>query len=181
MPPKTRITKEMILDAAFEITRRDGISNVSARTVSKELNCSTQPIMYNFPSVDSVRLAVYRKADEYHMQYIMKPRGHFGKPLLEIAASYVRFACEEPNLFKFLFQSERYSVQSVEDLINDEAFEPVLKNLAASLKSDIDRAKEYFFSKYLAVHGLASLVADKAIAYNESMLPMLLGTDGIRR
>lgn len=177
MPPKTKITKEMILDAAFEITRRDGISNLSARTISKELNCSTQPIMYNYPSVDSVRIAVYRKADEFHMQYIMKPSGRFGKPLLEIAASYVRFASEEPNLFKFLFQSGRFSVQSIDDLINEEAFKPVLENLAATLKSDIMYAKEYFFSKYLMIHGLASLVADKAMDYDENQILKLLLPD----
>lgn len=177
MPPKTKITKEMILDAAFEITRRDGISNLSARTISKELDCSTQPIMYNYPSVDSVRIAVYRKADEFHMQYIMKPRGRFGKPLLEIAASYVRFASEEPNLFKFLFQSGRFSTQSVDDLINEEAFKPVLENLAVSLKSDVSYAKEYFFSKYLMIHGLASLVADKAIEYDENQILRLLQPD----
>ena len=167
----------MILDAAFEITRRDGISNLSARTISKELDCSTQPIMYNYPSVDSVRIAVYRKADEFHMQYIMKPRGRFGKPLLEIAASYVRFASEEPNLFKFLFQSGKFSVGSVDDLINEEAFKPVLENLAVSLNSDVSHAKEYFFSKYLMIHGLASLVADKAMVYDENQILKLLVPD----
>lgn len=177
MPPKTKITKEMILDAAFEITRRDGISNLSARTISKELDCSTQPIMYNYPSVDSVRIAVYRKADEFHMQYIMKPRGRFGKPLLEIAASYVRFASEEPNLFKFLFQSGKFSIDSIDDLINEEAFKPVLENLAASLKTDVSHAKEYFFAKYLMIHGLASLVADKATEYNENQILKLLAPD----
>lgn len=178
MPPKTRITKEMILDAAFEITRCSGISNLSARTISKALDCSTQPIMYNYPSVDGIRRDVQRKADEFHMRYIMKPSGRFGQPLLEIAASYVRFASEEPHLYRLLFQTEKFSVQSVEELINEEAFRPVLENLAASLKSDIKRAKEYFFAKYLMIHGLASLVADKAIGYDEKLiLNILLGTD----
>ena len=112
------------------------------------------------------------------MRYIMKPSGRFGQPLLEIAASYVRFASEEPHLFRLLFQTEKFSVQSVEELINEEAFRPVLENLAASLKSDIKRAKEYFFAKYLMIHGLASLVADKAIGYDEKLiLNILLGTD----
>ncbi|MDE5576403.1 MAG: TetR/AcrR family transcriptional regulator [Oscillospiraceae bacterium] len=181
MPPKTKITKEMILDAAFEITRRDGISNVSARTISKQLDCSTQPIMYNYPSIASVRRDVHLKADEFHMQYIMKPSGRFGQPLVEIAVSYVRFAYEEPNLFKFLFQTGRFSAQSVEELINEEAFKPVLENLAATLNSDVKYAKEYFFAKYLMIHGLASLVADKAVDYNESFVTKLLVPENRRR
>ena len=45
MPPKAKVTREMIIDAAFEIIRNTGIEAVNARTVSKELNCSTQPVM----------------------------------------------------------------------------------------------------------------------------------------
>ncbi|MDE6745867.1 MAG: TetR/AcrR family transcriptional regulator [Oscillospiraceae bacterium] len=180
MPPKTKITKEMILDAAFEITRRSGIDKLSARTISKELNCSTQPIMYNFPTVESIRRTVYIKADEFHMQYIMKPTGRFGHPLLEIAVSYIRFANEETNLFKFLFRSGGFSVQSVKDLIDESAFAPVLEKLAVELRSDLGYAKEYFFAKYLMVHGLACLIADKAMPYDEDLiLNLILGTQSV--
>lgn len=47
MPPKVKITKEMIIDAAFEIARSEGAENINARTVSKKLGCSTQPVMYH--------------------------------------------------------------------------------------------------------------------------------------
>ena len=38
MPPKVKITKEMIIDAAFEIARSEGAENINARTVSKKLD-----------------------------------------------------------------------------------------------------------------------------------------------
>ena len=31
MPPKVKITKEMVLNAAFEITRADGIEAINAK------------------------------------------------------------------------------------------------------------------------------------------------------
>lgn len=37
MPPKVKITKEMIIDAAFEIARSEGAENINARTVSKKI------------------------------------------------------------------------------------------------------------------------------------------------
>ena len=49
-----------------------------------------------------------------------------------------------------------------------------------SLKSDVGYAKEYFFSKYLMIHGLASLVADKAIEYDENQILKLLVPDASR-
>ena len=46
MPPKVKVTKDMVIDAAFEIAREAGAENINARTVAKKLNCSTQPVMY---------------------------------------------------------------------------------------------------------------------------------------
>lgn len=48
MPPKAKITKEMIINAAFDIARTEGAEQINARTVSQKLGCSTQPVMYNF-------------------------------------------------------------------------------------------------------------------------------------
>ncbi len=44
MPPKAKITREMIVEAAFEIARNEGVENINARTVSEKLSCSTQPV-----------------------------------------------------------------------------------------------------------------------------------------
>ena len=41
MPPKSRITRDMTVDAAAEIVRWDGAESVNARTVARELGCST--------------------------------------------------------------------------------------------------------------------------------------------
>ena len=35
MPPKARITRDMIIDAAFDVIKTDGISIVNARSIAK--------------------------------------------------------------------------------------------------------------------------------------------------
>ena len=45
MPARIKVTKEMIVDAAFAIARETGAENINARTVSEKLNCSTQTVM----------------------------------------------------------------------------------------------------------------------------------------
>ena len=57
MPPKAKITKEMVIDAAFEVARETGAENINARTVSKKLNCSTQPVMYHFATIEELKKA----------------------------------------------------------------------------------------------------------------------------
>ena len=52
MPPKAKVTKDMIIDAAFEVARESGVENINARTVAKKLNCSTQPVMYHFETIE---------------------------------------------------------------------------------------------------------------------------------
>ena len=57
MPPKVKITKEMIENASFEVIRERGHENLSARTIAEYLKCSTQPVLYSFRTVDEIREA----------------------------------------------------------------------------------------------------------------------------
>ena len=41
MPPKIRITKDMIINAAVEVAKQSGYEKINARTVSEQLHCST--------------------------------------------------------------------------------------------------------------------------------------------
>ena len=103
MPPKARVTKDMVIDAAFEVARQTGAENISARTVSEKLNCSTQPVMYHFATIEALKKAAYAKADRFHTEYLMNAEPH--NIMLCIGLNYIRFAVEEPHLFRFLFQS----------------------------------------------------------------------------
>ena len=61
MPPKPKISKDMVIDAAFDIASKTGAENINARTVSEKLNCSTQPVMYHFSTIEELKRAVYAK------------------------------------------------------------------------------------------------------------------------
>ena len=71
MPAKAKVTKEMIVDAAFAVARETGAESINARTVSQRLHCSTQPVMYHFATIEELKRAVYAKADLYHSEYLM--------------------------------------------------------------------------------------------------------------
>ena len=73
MPPKTRITEEKIVDAAIEVVRKGGFEQINARTVADQLDCSTQPVMYHFSTIDNLKKAVYQRADQLHSEYLMTP------------------------------------------------------------------------------------------------------------
>ena len=64
MPPKQRITREMILERSFAMFSREGMEAVNARSVAKALNCSTQPIFSYFSGMEDLKNALEQKAKE---------------------------------------------------------------------------------------------------------------------
>ena len=54
MPPKAKITKEMILKTVLDITRESGFECVNARSISGKLQCSTRPIFTCYAKIGRV-------------------------------------------------------------------------------------------------------------------------------
>ena len=170
MPPKPKITREMIVEAAFEIAREFGWENINARTAAKKLDCSTQPIMYHFVTIEELKRAAYEKADKFHTNYLMNTSEAQESVLLEIGLNYIRFAVEEPNLFRFLFQSGFAAGNDLLEMINSEELIPVLS--AMQKRFDINdmnmgQIKEIFVTLAMFVHGYACIMIGNSLEYDE--------------
>lgn len=173
MPPKVKVTKQMILDASLEVIRKDGHESLSARTIAEYLKCSTQPVLYNFKTVDEIREAVYQIADDYHSAYIM-PKESDENPMLTMGLNYVRFGQEEKNLFRFLFQTNKFGGMDMEALFGNPALTDIILVMAKGIDCSEDEAREMFLTFFVIVHGLASLLANNAMEYNEEQSKKML-------
>ena len=169
MPPKTRVTAEMIVDAAVEVVRQSGFESINARTVSGQLHCSTQPVMYHFSTIDSLKRAAYRKADRLHSEYMMNTAPG-QDPILGIGLNYVRFAVEEPQLFRFLFQSGYAEGGSLPEMIRSEELAPLLAAMRKEAGLDPERTREVFLIVALFAHGYASIIANNHLEYDEKLI-----------
>lgn len=167
MPPKAKITKEMIVDTAFKIVQKEGADKVTARSISEQLNCSTQPVLYYFSTVEDIKKAVYKKVDEYHSAYIMDTEIAYENPMLAIGMNYIKFAIDERNLFRFLFQSNEFSGVSMLDLLETEELLPILAVLQNELDMSLEDTKEVFTTLFIFAHGYASLYANNTMIYDE--------------
>ena len=173
MPPKVKITKQMILDAALQIVRKEGGEGLSARRIAEALGCSTQPILYQYRTVQEIREAVYRMADEYHSQFIL-PKEDAENPFLALGLNYVRFGCEEKHLFRFLFQSNQFDGQNLSALVTDPSAAPMIQILTEAAGCSAEAARELFTAFFIAVHGYASLLANNAMEYHEEECTAIL-------
>ena len=170
MPPKPKITKKMVIDAAFEIAREAGWENINARTVSSKLNCSTHPVMYHFATIEELKLAAFERADQFHSEYLMNVSGNEDEIMLGIGLNYIRFAVDEPNLFRFLFQSGYAEGNSLLEMINSEGLTPVLSAMQQGMNLDLDQTKEVFITLAMFVHGYASIMANNSLAFDEKLI-----------
>lgn len=172
MPAKVKATKEMIIEAAFEIARETGAENVNARTVSEKLNCSTQPVMYHFATIEDLKRAVYEKADRYHSEYLMNIGDGDDRngAALGIGLNYIRFAIDEPHLFRFLFQSNFFGGNTMLELIDADELIPVLSAMREAAGMDMEQTKKVFLTVFLFVHGYASIIANNSLEYDEEII-----------
>ena len=169
MPPKTRITKDMIISTAIEIIKQSGYESINARTISERLNCSTQPVMYQFSTIDAMKRAVYAQVDQLHTEYLMTIMPE-QDPVLAIGLNYIRFAVEEPQLFRFLFQSGYAKEHSLLEMIDSEELIPVLAAMQEGSGLSMEKTKQIFLTVALFVHGYASIIANNGLEYNEKLV-----------
>ena len=168
MPPRAKITEEMVVDAAFQVTRADGEANVNARTVAKRLGCSTQPVMYHFAKIEDLKRAVYEKTGRFHTEYIMNvpPSRNI---MLGIGLNYIRFSVEEPNLFRFLFQSGFATENSLFEMVDSDELSPVINAMQRDMGLTVKQTKEVFITLAMFVHGYASIIANNNLRFDESV------------
>lgn len=168
MPAIAKVTKEMIIDAAFEIAKEMGAENINARTVSQKLGCSTQPVLYHFKTMEDVRMAAHKKASEFHIDYVTNLSNKYERPMLEVGMRHIKFAVEEKNLFCFLFHSNYYSGASLSDWFKGENFDSLFFILMRQAKVDKQQAYRIFSQIFLVTHGIAGLLANNAMVYDET-------------
>ena len=169
MPPKTRITEDRIITAAIEVVRQSGFENINARTVSGQLHCSTQPVMYHFSTIDNLKRAAYRQVDRLHSEYIMNvPPGR--DPVLAIGMNYIRFAVEEPQLFRFLFQSGYAEENSLLEMVDSEELVPVLEAMREGAGLSERETRNVFITVALFAHGYASIIANDHLEFDEKLI-----------
>ena len=172
MPPKQRITREMILETSFEMFCREGMEAVNARSVAKALNCSTQPIFSYFSGMDDLKNSLENKAKET-FEAALKVEELGGDPIVNIGAAYTRFAAEQPCLFTHLFMINKddplYPFMSVEarrDLVDREA---------AYTGMPREKAAQLYVQMSIYIHGLAAVrAAHKAEFTPEEMEKMIV-------
>ena len=157
MPPKVKVTKEDIINAATEIVRSCGAEAINARNVASALGCSTQPVFSNFKSMDDLRLAVVAKSNEICNDYIRKEIESGLFPNYKASGiAYIRFAKKEKELFKLLYMRDRSDEDTSGDSLLNNNMEEIVHG---STGLDGEKLQLFHLEMWAYVHGIASMFA----------------------
>lgn len=173
MPAIRKISKEDIVNASVEIIRKEGLQNLNARRVAKQLGCSTQPIFYIYSNMDEMKNDALIEISKIFDTAMLK--SNYDKPAYkDIGRNYIKFAKDEPILFKLLFNSE----------INEEALcfidltgssERIHETISNQTGLSKEEAKRFYLKMWLYVNGIANLVANNTCNFTDDEIDSLLG------
>ena len=159
MPPSVRFSRDAVLNAAYQLVRREGPHAFNARAVARELGGSTQPIFRLFSGMDELKQAMVERALCSWKANLEERIQHSAFPYLSIGMAYLLFARDESQLFKLLFMRDRSSDGSLTDF-NISWGIPLIEN---SVQVDMDTARKLYEANWLYCHGLAVAIATKYI------------------
>lgn len=174
MPTKVRITKNMILDTAFDIARSGGLEDVSNREIASRLGCSIRPIYYQFKNTDELKGELYAKIEKYFYTYLMDNMRDDIPPYKQVGINYIRFAREESHLFRILFMSETNLLPMGFITKDEDDFSKLAKFIKFSTKLSDDDIKTFHVRMWLFAHGIASLVASNTVVFSDTQIEKLL-------
>lgn len=167
MPPKQRITREMILERSFVMFCNEGMEAVNARSVARALNCSTQPIFSYYTGMDDLKNALELKAKET-FETSLAQAAKDGDPLVNACAAYVLFAQEQPMLFAHLFM--RPAQEDVYQPLDAQQEQQLASAEAAYAGVPQEKAVQLCTDMAVYAHGLAALAASGRRELEEEQL-----------
>ena len=174
MPKKIKISKDMILEAAFEIVKNDGMEKLSNRELANKLNCSIRPIYYQFENVEEMQKELYIKIEKYLYKFLTSNMAEDIPKYKQIGINYIKFAKKEKKLFQTLFMNEiGLSPKAFVSKIGED-YNEIEKLIKISTNLKDNDIKDFHTKMWIFCHGIATLVANNTINLTDNQIEQLL-------
>ena len=177
MPTKIRISKDMILDAAFEIVRKDGMEKLSNRELANKLKCSIRPIYYQFENVEKMQKELYLKIEQYFYKFILDNMVEEIPKYKQVGINYIKFAKKEKKLFQILFMTDVGLTPDAFVLKSGEDYKEIEKLIKISANIKEEDIKDFHTKMWIFCHGIATLVANDTIKLTDNQIQDLLSCE----
>lgn len=172
MPPKFKFKREEIVEAAVNLTRRGGVDAVTARGIAGELGVSTQPIFTCFKNMEEAKEEVRIYAEKLCHNYLEKGV-EATIPFFGFGMAYIRFAKEEPELYKMLFINPDKEGESMLDTLSGIRL-IVINSIEKTYRFNEKESKRLFRDLWLAAHSIATLCVGGICPFSDEEIAKIL-------
>ena len=174
MPTKIKISKDMILNAAFDIVRDHGIEKLSNRELANKLKCSIRPIYYQFENVEELQKELYTKIEKYFYKFLLDNMNKEIPKYKQVGINYIKFAKKEKKLFQTLFMNKTGLTPNVFVSKVGDDYKEVEKLIKLSTNLKDNDIKDFHTKMWIFCHGIATLVANGTIKLTDNQIQDLL-------
>lgn len=174
MPTKIKISKDMILDAAFEIVRQYGMEKLSNRELANKLKCSIRPIYYQFENVEEMQKELYIKIEQYFYKFLLDNMIEGIPQYKQVGINYIKFAKKETKLFQTLFMSDTGLTPDAFVSKDGDDYKEIEKLIKISTNLKEEDIKDFHTKMWIFCHGIATLVASGTVKLSDSQIQRLL-------
>lgn len=177
MPTKIRISKDMILNAAFEIVRKEGMEKLSNRELANKLKCSIRPIYYQFQNVEEMQKELYLKIEQYFYRFLLDNTIEGIPQYKQVGINYIKFAQKEKKLFQILFMSDTELTPDAFVAKVGDDYKEIEKLIKISTNLKEEDIKDFHTKMWIFCHGIATLVANGTVKLTEGQIEELLSQE----
>lgn len=155
MARRKTITKEQILNAAYDVVASEGFSKLTARSIASKMKCSTQPIYLEFKNMEDLKNALFLQIEDYLTKVILEER-HTNDVIVDMALNYVHFACNEQTLYRTLFLDNYENSHKMTEFVYRSFMESIENDEEISKLSE-EKKKALLTGTWIVSTGIASL------------------------
>lgn len=156
--PKQKITREMVVDAAFEIARNKGLEEVLVKNIADKLGCSVQPIYSYCQNIENLRQEVVKKVHSVVQEFVAANIDK-NDMFRSTGKSYIKFAVAEPNLYRIFISHQRSGLTSLDDFYRSEVSVKTTEFIANQLGISIEKAKMLHLNMLIYNVGIGTIFA----------------------
>lgn len=156
--PKQKITKEMIVEAGFDLVRQGGMERATVKAIAQQLNCSVQPVYSYCESMKGLRQEMTQRAAAFVREYTaarLRPADLFRS----MGQAYLQLAGEEPEIFKLFILGQRQGVDSLKSLYRQETDPRLAEVIGNQLGISLAEARALHLHLLIYTIGLGTILS----------------------
>lgn len=183
MARKIEISKEVMLQAAYEILKEDGYDSVNIKTIAAKVGCSTKPISWQFGNMPQMRKEIYKYAANQLYGGIPEKilKMNAVEAFFETGKIAISNAIDNPNVYSFLCVDDPGDIvdgnKSINEYLGDDA---IKKKLVEELKLPEELVIRLVGDIVIYTHGLATMLLWNGIRLEKQTAFQMIFEQGVR-